>query len=70
MDVYNIWIIILYFILLIDKYIFQHNVEGEFAGDIEHAAACKLFNIRIVFLIKGFEGYNVFNIVTDDDYDI
>ena len=56
--------------LLIDKYIFENNVEGEFAGDIEHVAACKLFNIRIIFLTKGFEGYNVFNIVSNDEYDI
>ena len=60
----------MFFILLIDKYIFENNVEGEFAGDIEHVAACKLFNIRIIFLTKGFEGYNVFNIVSNDEYDI
>lgn len=55
---------------LLDNYIFEDNVEGQFDGDIEISAACKLFNLRIIILLEGFIGYNVYNIFTDDDYNI
>ena len=55
---------------MLDNYIFDHNAEGQFAGDIEYAATCKLYNIRIVLLIKGFVGYNVYNIFMDQIYNI
>jgi hypothetical protein len=42
---------------MLDDYIFEYNVEGKYAGNIEYAAIYKLFNIRIVLLNKGFINY-------------
>ena len=35
---------------------------------MEYTAICKIYQIRIIVLKKGYVGYNVFNIFTDDDY--
>ena len=35
---------------------------------MEYTAICKIYQIRIIVLQKGYVGYNVFNIFTDDDY--
>ena len=32
-------------------------------------AICKLYKLRIIFLILGFYGYNAFNSLCDEDYD-
>ena len=45
----------------------KHNREGEFAGDIEYTAICKLYNMQIILLTRGFEGFNVFNIYNEED---
>ena len=55
---------------MLDNYIFNHNVEGQFVGEFKYAASCKLYNIRIVLLIKGLIGYNVYNIFMDQIYNI
>jgi len=53
---------------LLDNYIFENNVEGEYAGEIEFTATCKLYKVRIIILSKGFYGYNVYNIISDEGY--
>ena len=53
--------------ILLENYVEKNNKDGEFAGDIEYTAACKLFNIRIVLLTKGYYGLNVFNVYLDED---
>ena len=53
--------------ILLENYVEKNNKDGEFAGDIEYTAACKLFNIRIVLLTKGLIGLNVFNVYLDED---
>ena len=50
---------------LLEKYISENNREGQYAGDLEYAALCKIFNIKIILLIKGYKGLNVFNIYLD-----
>ena len=51
---------------LLEEYILEHNQEGKFAGELETTATCKLFNIQIILLTRGYEGFNVFNIFNDD----
>ena len=58
------------FLKIKNFFIFEHNVEGQFAGEIEYAGTCKLYNKRIVLLIKGVIGYNVYNIFMDQIYNI
>ena len=53
--------------ILLENYVEKNNKDGEFAGDIEYTAACKLFNIRIILLTKGYYGLNVFNVYLDED---
>ena len=38
--------------MMLENYINDNNKEGEFAGDIEYTAACKLLNIRIMRMLK------------------
>ena len=52
--------------LLLEKYIKDNNKEGEYAGDIEYTAACKLLDLRIILFTKGYSGLNVFNIYTPE----
>ena len=47
---------------LLDNYISKYNRDGEYAGDLEYAAICKIYNIRIILLTKGYKGLNVYNI--------
>ena len=54
---------------LLEDYIAIHNKEGEYAGDIEYTAICKIFNLRIILLTKGYNGYNVFNTYIDNNND-
>ena len=54
---------------MLDNYIFEYKREGEYDGEFEFAAICKIYKLRIIFLILGFYGYNVYNILCDDDYD-
>jgi hypothetical protein len=35
---------------------------------LKYTAICKIYQIRIIVLQKGYVGYNAFNIFTDDDY--
>ena len=53
---------------MLDYYIFEYNREGKYAGELEFAAICKLYKLRIIFLILGFYGYIVYNILCDEDY--
>ena len=53
--------------VLLENYIMKYNREGEFAGDIEYTAICKLYNMQIILLTRGFEGFNVFNIYNEED---
>ena len=55
---------------LLDNYIFENNVEGEYVGEIEYIATCKLYKLRIIILSKGFYGLNLFNIISDEKYNI
>ena len=52
---------------LLENYIEKNNKDGEYAGDMEYAAACKIYNMRIVLLTRGYGGLNVFNIYVDND---
>ena len=52
---------------LLEKYIEKNNIDGEYAGDMEYAAACKLYNIRIILFTRGYSGLNVFNIYVDNE---
>ena len=52
---------------LLDNYISKYNRDGEYAGDLEYAAICKLFDIRIILLKKGYKGLNVFNIYLNNE---
>ena len=52
---------------LLEEYILEHNNEGKFAGDLEYSAICKLFNMQIFLLIRGYEDFNVFNIFNEDN---
>ena len=52
---------------LLEVYILEHNNEGKFAGDLEYSAICKLFNMQIFLLIRGYEGFNAFNIFNEDN---
>ena len=53
---------------LLDQYIFENNKDGEYAGELEYKAACKIYKLRIIILSLGFFGYNVYNILEDEDY--
>ena len=55
--------------MMLENYINDNNKEGEFAGDIEYTAACKLLNIRIILFTKGYLGLNIFNIYSPDSND-
>ena len=48
------------FYYLLDNYIFGNNIDGPYAGDIEFAAPCKKIKIRIIILIEGFLGFNIY----------
>ena len=48
-----------------ENYIYKNNRDGQYAGYTEYAALCKIFNIRIILLTKGYKGLNVFNIYLD-----
>lgn len=50
-----------------NNYVNLHKKEGEFAGDIEFSAVCKLLNINLIILTKGFKGLNVYNIYTREN---
>ena len=52
---------------LLEEYVLEHNNDGKFAGDLEYSAICKLFNMQIFLLIRGYEGFNVFNIFNEDN---
>ena len=52
---------------LISDYIIENNKEGEYAGDIEYSAICKLYNMYISILINGYDGYNIFNIYDNNE---
>ena len=39
-------------------------------GEIEYIATCKLYKLRIIILSKGFYGLNLFNIISDEKYNI
>ena len=54
---------------LLNKYIEEYNIQGRDAGNLEYTAICKLYQLRIILLQKGYVGYNVYNIFTDDNYD-
>ena len=55
--------------ILLEDYVEKNNKDGEYAGDIEYTVACKIFNIRIILLIKGYHGFNVFNLYSDEKGD-
>ena len=33
---------------LLENYISKNNRDGQYAGNLEYAATCKIFNIRII----------------------
>ena len=55
--------------ILLEDYVEKNNKDGEYAGDIEYTVACKIFNIKIILLIKGYYGLNVFNIYLNENSD-
>ena len=56
--------------ILLQNYVNKHNNEGEFAGDVEYAAICKIFNLRIVLLTRGYNGLKVFNVYFDNENEL
>ena len=53
--------------ILLQNYIKIHNNDGEYAGDMEYTAICKIFNLRIILLTRGYNGLNVFNVYFDNE---
>lgn len=43
----------------IEDYTISHNKEGIFAGDLEHSTKCKIYYLRIIIFIKGYNGLNL-----------
>ena len=41
--------------------IIEYNKSGIFAGYIEISATVNLYNLKIIILINGNEGYNIYN---------
>ena len=56
--------------ILLEDYVEKNNKDRDYARDIEYTVACKIFNIRIVLLIKGYYGLNAFNIYLDENRDL
>ena len=52
---------------LLEEYILEHNNDGKIAGDLEYSAICKLFNMEIFLLVRGYEGFKLFNIFNEDN---
>ena len=53
---------------LLDQYIFENNKEGEYAGEVDYKAASKIYKMRIIILSFRFFGYNVYNIIENENY--
>ena len=54
----------------LDEYITKYSKEYEFDSVLELKAVYKIYKLLIIILKKGYDGYNVFNIINDDQFNL